>query len=119
MTNFTLQLQKLREWRARREKDTSVRTAIVDLRRSLKKSNKQLSQLLEAWDEVVPTHLLQTAHPISFKGGTLEVSTDGAPTAYQLKRLIRAGLLHDLHQRCSCSLRQIRVRIVQKNNTDR
>ena len=109
------QLQQLRKWRASRDRDISIGTSILDLRRSLKKSNKQLSQLLDAWDEVVPTYLSQHSHPVSLCRGVLEISADGAPTAFQLKRLIRAGLLRELQLRCSGTLKQIHVRAEQMN----
>ena len=105
------QLNQVRKWRARRDKDTSIGATIHELRRSLKKSNKHLTQLIEAWDELVPAHIHQCANPTSFQGGILEVYADGSPTAYQLNRLIRAGLLRELQQRCSGTLKEIRVRV--------
>jgi hypothetical protein len=105
------QLKQIRQWRARREKDFSIGATIHELQRTLKKSNKHLTQLIEAWDELVPKQIHQSANPTSFQGGVLEVFADGSPTAYQLNRLIRAGLLRDLQLRCSGTLKQIRVRV--------
>lgn len=113
MGNGNVQLEQLRKWRARHDKDISVGATIQELRRNLKKSSKQLTQLIEAWDELVPSHIHQSANPISFQSGVLEVYADGSPTAYQLNRIIRAGLLRELQQRCSGTLKQIRVRVVQ------
>lgn len=107
------QLKQLRQWRTRREKDISVGVTIHELQRSLKKSNKHLTQLIEAWDELVPQQIHQSANPTSFQGGVLEVFADGSPTAYQLNRLIRAGLLRELQERCSGTLKQIRVRVAK------
>ena len=107
------QLKQIRQWRTRREKDISIAATIHELQRSLKKSNKHLSQLIEAWDELVPAQIRQSANPTSFQGGVLEVFADGSPTAYQLNRLIRAGLLRELQQRCSGTLKQIRVRVAK------
>ena len=107
------QLKQLREWRAWRDRDISVGATIHELQRTLKKSNKHLTQLIEAWDELVPEQLHQSANPTSFQGGVLEVFADGSPTAYQLNRLIRAGLLREFQQRCSGTLKQIRVRVAK------
>jgi len=107
------QLKQLRQLRMWREKDISIGATIHELQRSLKKSNKQLTQIIEAWDELVPKQIHQCANPTSFQGGVLEVFADGSPTAYQLNRLIRAGLLRELQQRCSGTLKQIRVRVAK------
>jgi predicted nucleic acid-binding Zn ribbon protein len=111
MGNSMTQLKQLRQWRTRQDKDLSIGATIHELRRTLKKSNKQLTQLIEAWDELVPSHIHECATPISFQGGVLEVFADGSPTAYQLNRMIRAGLLRELQQRCSGTLKQVRVRV--------
>ena len=113
MGKSLVQLEQLRKWRARRDKDISIGATIEKLRRNLKKSNKQLTQLVEAWDELVPSHIHQNTNPISFRGGVLEVYADGSPTVYQLNRIIRAGLLRELQQRCSGTLNQIRVRVAK------
>ncbi len=68
-------------------------------------------QIQEAWKEFVPKRLHHSAVPIALRGGVLEVSVDGSPTAFQVNRLIRSGLLRQLQKRCSGTLRQIRVRI--------
>ena len=107
------QLKQLRQWRAWRDRDISVGATIHELQRSLKKNNKHLTQLIEAWDDLVPEQIHQSANPTSFQGGVLEVLADGSPTAYQLNRLIRAGLLRELQQRCSGTLKQIRVRVAK------
>ena len=114
MGNQTMKLEQLRKWRARKDKDLSIGTSILAMRRSLKKSNKQFSQLLDAWDEFVPTSLNQRAHPVALCGGVLEVTADGAPTAYRLNRLIREGLLRQLQKKSSGSLNRIRVRIASE-----
>ena len=111
MANTVAQLEQLRKWRSRKERDISVSATIQELRRNLKKSSKHLTQLVEAWDELVPSHIHQSANPISFQGGVLEVYADSSPTAYQLNRIIRAGLLQELQQRCSGTLKQIRIRV--------
>lgn len=116
MDNVVVKLEQLRKWRARRDRDISIGTSILAMRRILKKSNKQLSQLLDAWDEFVPAEIRQHAHPISLRGGVLEVAADSAPTAYQLNRLIRTRLLRELQRNCSGTLNRIRVRITNETN---
>ena len=81
--------------------------------RSLRKTNKQLVQIQDAWQEFVPQRLHQVAVPIALHSGVLEVSVDSSPTAFQINRLIRSGLLRQLQQRSGGTLRKIHVRVEQ------
>ena len=111
MSKLHAQLEELRKWRKRKVRDTSIEHSILEFRRALKKTNKQLSQILEAWDMLVPRHVSQNATPTSLRAGIVEVSVTDSPTSYQLNQLIRSGLLQKLQQECSGTLKQIRVRI--------
>jgi|TARA_B100000959_G_scaffold280757_2_gene343218 hypothetical protein len=111
MDNASLKISQLQKWRTRRKQDLRIDSSMNAFCRSLKKANKKLLQMQEAWDEFVPEQLSLVAIPISFKGGILEVVVDGSPTAYKINRLIRSGLLRQLQQRCSGTLKQVRVRV--------
>jgi len=111
MANLTAQLERLRKWRTSREKDISIGSSIIELRKTLKKTNRQLTSILERWDKLVPEQLNQNATPTSLKSGVLSVTVSDSPTAYQLNRLIRSSLLRDLQQCSSGTLRQIKVSV--------
>jgi len=111
MAKLHAQVEQLREWRKRKIRDTSIESSLIEFRKSLKKSNKQLTQILQAWDNEVPQQLSQNAIPTSLRAGILEVSVRDSSTSYQLNQLIRAGLLRKLQEQCSGTLKQIRVRI--------
>jgi hypothetical protein len=111
MAKLHAKVDQLREWRKRKIRDTSIESSLIEFRKSLKKSNKQLTQIMEAWDNEVPQQLSQNAIPTSLRAGVLEVSVRDSSTSYQLNQLIRAGLLCKLQEQCSGTLKQIRVRI--------
>ncbi|MDP7005580.1 MAG: DUF721 domain-containing protein [Phycisphaerales bacterium] len=111
MTIKSTQLEQLRKWRTRPERDISLGASIVELRKSLKKTNKQLNTILEVWDEVLPEHLNQNATPTSLRSGTLFVTVSDSSTAYQLNRLVRASLLRELQKRSSRTLKQIKIKV--------
>ncbi len=113
MGDGTSKLEQIRKWRKRKFRDTSIDASILEFRRTLKKTNKQLSQVLEAWDEIVPEQINKSAIPTSLRSGVLEVSVNDSPTAYQLNQLIRTGLLHQLQQRSCGTLKQIKVQLAK------
>jgi hypothetical protein len=110
MDNASNQLEQIRLWRKRNFRDSSISATILELRKSLKKTNKQLTQIMQAWDLHVPAHIHKNAIPTSLRGGILEITVDDSPTAYQLNQLIRAGLLNTLQTNCSSTLKKIKVR---------
>ena len=111
MDDEVIKIEQLQKWRSRRKKNLRVDLEMQSLCRSLKKTNKHLEQIRETWNDLLPKQLLQVEIPIAFRAGVLEISVDGSPTAYQLNRLIRSGLLRQLQKKCSGSLRQIKVNI--------
>lgn len=111
MAKLNAQLEQLRKWRKRKVRDTSIESSIVEFRRSLKKANKQLTQILETWDNTIPKNIATNATPVSLRRGVLEISVTDSSTSYKLNQLVRSGLLQTLQSQCSGTLKQIRIRI--------
>ncbi len=109
MDDAIIKIEQLQKWRCARKRELRIDSVMNSFCRSLKKTNKQLSQIQAAWEELLPEAMRRVSFPISFRNGILVVSVDGSPTAYQLNRLIRSGLLRQLQRTCSGTLRQIRV----------
>lgn len=105
-------LDRLRTYRARQERETSINETVQSVRKGLRKGNKASSSLIEAWDAAVPSHIANQATIVSMRNGVLDVLTDGASVAYQLNRLVRSGLLRELQKATKGTLRKIRVRSV-------
>ena len=112
MSNFADKLEKLRTWRGREDRDLTLKRDLIALQRTLKKTNKQLSQIYELWESVVPEKIQSSAHPISLQRGVLEIAANGSPTSYQLQRLIREGLLQALQSQCTTHLKKIKITLV-------
>ena len=80
MDDASIKMEQLRKWRSRRKKDVSIDSMMSVVCRSLRKTNKQLVQIQDAWQEFVPQRLHQVAVPIALHSGVLEVSVDSSPT---------------------------------------
>ena len=111
MDDGIIKLEQLKKWRSRRKQDVQIDQTMNAFCRSLRKVNKQVVQLQDAWIEFVPHQLATLSMPVSFKQGVLVVAVDGAPTAYQVNRLVRGGLLRKLQTRCSGTLKQVKVKV--------
>ena len=112
MGSESRKLQNLRKWRGPKDKDLSIQKELLSLQRTIKKGNKQLVQISEVWASAVPHHIQENTYPISLKNGVLEIAANGSPTSYQLQRLIREGLLKDIKERCTSSVKRIKITLV-------
>ena len=112
MGSESRKLQNLRNWRGPKEKNLSIQSELLSLQRTLKKGNKQLVQIAEIWESAVPHHIRENTYPISLKNGVLEIAANGSPTSYQLQRLIREGLLQELKDHCTSSIKRIKITLV-------
>jgi len=89
-------LQRLRDWRNRREPDLSLRDLPEQFERQYGKPRKELGQVSTVWESLVPDQLNERIRLESFRRGTLTVSTDSSAVLYELQRLLREGLQRDL-----------------------
>ena len=79
------------------------------VKHQLGKRVRQLHQLAEVWDELLPDAIAEHTALESFSRGTLTVMADTAAHRFQLESLLRGGLLRMLQQRLGSSLAKVKV----------
>ena len=89
-------LNRLRQWRNRREPDLTLGFLRDQFKRELLKPAKQLTEMAALWQELVPAHLAQHTRLESLSRGVLKVSIDSSSRLYELDRLLRGGLEQEL-----------------------
>jgi hypothetical protein len=65
----------------------------------LAKRVRQIGQLAQAWDEVIPEYIREHTALVNYSRGTLTVAVDSAPHRFQLEMLLRAGLTDEIRRR--------------------
>jgi len=106
------QMERLRGWRARRERDLTLGFLKDTFKREVEKPFKQLEGLAELWAELVPDELAAHTKLESLSRGVLRVVVDSAGRHYELDRLLREGLMRELTRRHKgAALRQVKVRV--------
>ena len=99
-------------WQQRQVEDRTARLGqgvAVLMKYTLAKRVRQLSQLAEVWDEVVPESIRDHTALEGFQRGTLTVLVDSAPHRFQLKTLLAGGLMKHLQSRFSGALDKVRL----------
>jgi len=106
------QMERLRTWRAFRERDVTLAFLTDTFKREVEKPFKQLEGLAELWAELVPDQLAAHTKLESLSRGVLRVVVDSAGRHYELDRLLREGLARELTKRHKgAALRQVKVRV--------
>jgi len=104
------QLQKL--WLQRQREDRVSHLAgpmTVLMKHKLGKKVRQLGKLAVVWDDVLPATIREHTALDSFRAGVLTVLVDSASHRYQLRMLLRAGLMTEIRTRFSGPLNKIRL----------
>ena len=99
-------------WQQRQRDDIAIPLAqplATLMKYTLGKRVRQLSQLAEVWDEVIPESIADHTALESFRRGVLTVVVDSAPHRFQLQTLLQGGLTDVLRERFSGALRKVRL----------
>lgn len=101
----------LREHRGRRERDPSIGKLVAGTAQHAERTQRKLGQLIGLWDELVPAELASHTSLSGLRHGVLHVIVDSSSAAYELDRLLRGGLTHQLQSRFRGSLVRVKTRI--------
>lgn len=104
-----MRLAKLRENRARPQRDDALAPAFQRTARDLARLEKNLSGITEAWESVCPPDLLPRTAIRSIHRGKLTIAVADAATRFELDRLLRAGAKRDLVRGCPMTVRDVRL----------
>jgi hypothetical protein len=79
------------------------------MKKTLSKRVRQLGQIAEVWDDLIPPNLRDHTALDTFVRGTLTVMVDSASHRYQLQNQIRSGLQKSIQARCSATIQRIKL----------
>lgn len=105
-------LRRLREWRNRREPDLTLGFLRDQFRREVVKPARQLADMAELWQELVPANIQSHTRLEAISRGVLKVTVASSARLYELDRLLRGGLEQELIKRNKGpAVRRIQLRV--------
>lgn len=105
-------LDRLRHWRNWRDPDLSLGFLQKAFKRDVERPYKQLGELAQLWEQLLPRELATHTRLDSFSRGVLRVTVDSSPRLYELDRLLRAGLQRQLVQhQTGTKLQRVRLHV--------
>ncbi len=89
-------LDRLREWRNHAERDVSMDFLKDFLKQEVERPYKQLHEIAEVWEKMVPATVVKNTRLESLARGVLRVAVGSSATLYELDRLLRSGLEREI-----------------------
>lgn len=111
MMNSTRQLELLRGYRTRRERDVSISMMVGDIAIHAERTRRRMGELIELWERLVPAELASRTSLSGLRGGVLHVIVESSSANYELDRLLREGLTQELRRNFRGTLMRIKTRI--------
>jgi len=105
-------VEALRERRVRPERDLSLGFLADQFKREIARPFKQLGDLAELWNELLPADVTCGTRLESLQRGVLSVAVGSSSRMYDLDRRLREGLEHELvtrHQ--GTAFRKVKLRV--------
>ncbi len=115
-------LDRLRDWRNRKDFDHSMAFLKPQFKREIEKPYKQLLAMAQLWPTLVPAELVARTKLETISRGVLKVTVDSSGALYELDRLLREGLEQKLiTQNKGPAIQRVQLRVGQidgDSNTD-
>ncbi|MBM4111932.1 MAG: DUF721 domain-containing protein [Phycisphaerae bacterium] len=106
-----VKLERLRNFRGRRERDTAIAPIVNAFERELSRQERSIGSAGRAWESLVPAELAARSRVVSNSRGTLLVSVDDPATSFELDRALRGGVEAALRAALRAGSLRVRLRV--------
>ncbi len=103
--------ERLKSWRGPRPRDLSVAGEIASIAKFAKKRQRDLGEVITAWNTLCPAKLSGVCTVDGLTNGMLAITASSPSAGYELSRLLRTGLEEELKRRFPTRVRRIKVTI--------
>lgn len=103
------QLDNLRQWRNRPEKDLSLASPLAEVARDIKRRARSFGSLGAAWQQLTPPDLVERTSLVSLARGILTVRCDDAACKFELDRWLRSGGEVAVIKRAATTLNRVKL----------
>ena len=104
-------LDRMRPFRARRDRDVTIEVTVRSLERELRSEHDAVGDVIDVWNQVAPAEVRGLASISGVVQGTLTLSVESSGASYELSRALRDGLERELLKRLPARVRRVKVRV--------
>jgi len=106
----TLELEKLRRFRAQVSPDLTMKEDVTKLYRDFNRQQKAATSLDDIWREIAPAAFVDRASIKKIStGGILTIRTSDAAAAWEFDQWLRGGGMAELKKRCKTQIKSVRI----------
>ena len=106
-----VRLERIRPFRARRERDASIGLDLDLLRRGFSERHRALGDVIDAWNALAPEPIRSVSAVAGLANGTLTIAAAGSSASYEISRVLRDGLERRLIERLPARIRRVKVKV--------
>lgn len=104
-------MERMRPFRAIRERDASIGADLVRLERAFAQRQRTLGDVIDAWNALAPSAIRDVATIAGLSNGTLTIAAAGSSASYEISRALRDGLERRLVERVPARVRRVKVKV--------
>ncbi len=104
-------MERMREFRGRRERDLTLGIQLGKLEREFRDRQREVGDLVDVWLEVAPPRLREIVSIGGLSQGTLTLVTASSAAGFEASRALREGLERTLMSRFPARVRRVKVKV--------
>jgi hypothetical protein len=104
-------IERMREFRGRRERDLTLGVQLGQLEREFRARQREVGDLIDVWLEVAPPRLREVVSIGGLSQGTLTLVTASSAAGFEASRALREGLERTLMARFPARVRRVKVKV--------
>jgi hypothetical protein len=104
-------IERMREFRGRRERDLTLGLQLGQLEREFRARQREVGDLVDVWLEVAPPRLREMVSIGGLSQGTLTLVTASSAAGFEASRALREGLERTLMARFPARVRRVKVKV--------
>ena len=114
---YEAHLARLRERRALRA-GQEIAGDIASLKKTVTRTGKRLHEFIDAWESLVPQHLVRQTRISAYRAGTVHVAVGSSAALYEVDRLLRDGLEGQLREHVRGTLSRVKLTLGSTTDPD-
>lgn len=115
MDGFKEQIDLLRKFRSRPERDHSISELVQSFEDRANQAQRKSGLFVDVWSQIVPTDLETQSRVVGMRGGVAHVVCQSSAAKFELDRALRQGLEQELRSAYSSTLVKVKVTLGNLN----
>lgn len=105
------EIERIRAHRSGGGPDFTIGSVVERIGEAVSRQGRRSAEIVAAWDELIPPELAAHTRITAFRGGVIYVAVDESAAIYELDRLLRGGVEHEIRRRVKATVTRVKLAI--------